>query len=81
MSSEGSFAMARPAITPHGGDFFTFTVGRISGDLQVDGGTVEVNAHVDPPANPAAQGPFPIVLAEEIIITGVRAEHLIDFLI
>jgi hypothetical protein len=72
--------MARPIITTEGGDFFTFTVGKISGNLQIDGGTVTVNAQVNPPANPAAQGHFPKVLAEEIIITGVQAEHLIDFL-
>jgi hypothetical protein len=72
--------MARPVISTEGGDFFTFTVGKISGNLQVDGSTVVVNAQVNPPANPAAQGHFPIVLAEEMIITGARADHLIDFL-
>ena len=71
--------MARPVITTGGGDFFTFTVGKISGNLQIDGGSVEVNAQVNAP-NSHAHGPFPIVLAQGIIITGVQAEHLIDFL-
>jgi hypothetical protein len=70
--------MAKPAFNPITGNF---TVGAISGTLAVVADTVVVSdVQVNPPANAAAQGPFPIALADEIVITGVQAEHIIDFL-
>jgi hypothetical protein len=71
--------MARPEIIPNNGGF-DFTVGKISGTLQVIDDTVVVNAQVNAPANAADQAPFPIVLAEDIVLTGVQAEHIIDYL-